>query len=991
MAWFRSPAPHALGSARTRRVLPLILVGAIALPTAALIGPTTAHAVAAPGGPVVLDGMDSGNHGTESGGVPQGTWHFGELAFQLLMGQSTSGTPNTVAVIGATDSTATGANCGAMAHYAAAALGYTAQYFPNEVDIDSLFSQIQAGTYTPRLIYIADTHCQNGLTEVLDPLGHPAGDATLSAHSTDIASFVNRGGALYAEFSGYAWLRTLIPSITVATAPTGSNPLLTPAGTATFPTLTNADLVSPWHGYFTGSLGTSLQALAAQTIASVSETVIIGGSLVTLPTISTTTHTGTVGVGGSGTVITTAENPDGSPVPGVDVTFTITSGPNVGQTATVTTGADGTASYTYSSLAAGTDVIGTSVTVAGQTYPGSATIVWTVAHPSPPGISNVVQTGSNATVTVTPPVSNGGVSGAPTYTVKAYPGGVSSGSTPIVVTGQAGPTVNLTGLVPGLTYEIVATATNSSGTSDPSPTSWVGSNTAGWAPYAVPVIATTTTPGVVNLPYAESLSIAGGVGPYTWSVSNGTMPAGLTLNADGSITGTPTALGSSIVTVMVMDSNGTMSMATLTLAISPPVPTAAPVTSSGTGSGTQTAGTPVPTGGTVSFVDPSGLPTNVLVVPGIGTYAVVPTTGAITFVPAPGFTGTAPPVHLLVTDAYNQTGTTTYTVSVAKPAAPTAPVTPPTTSGAAGTHQQQQVTVPPGDTIALLDKAGHPATTVTVPGQGTYLLNPTTDVITFTPLPGFHGKATGVTFVITDGYGQSTSSVYTATVTGVAKPATPAVATAAVGVLSGHETSLPVTCKVSSGRIAQCTVTLLATINGRSVVVGTGHRTVGGSGAKGGTAVVVTLNRLGQALSAAPGGVMVTVSAAIKAPGQKLWTYATAKTRLVAALVLAPRQVYFATDSAVLTGADKTYLDQLRHLLTGVKEIVCNGYTDSRASATYNVNLGKQRAAATCAYLIRGAHMAFGPHSYGATNPQADNGTIAGQALNRRTQIFLKY
>jgi hypothetical protein len=62
--------------------------------------------------------------------------------------------------------------------------------------------------------------------------------------------------------------------------------------------------------------------------------------------------------------------------------------------------------------------------------------------------------------------------------------------------------------------------------------------------------------GVVNTPYQNGvLQANGGVQPYTWSISAGSLPAGLILNAStGAITGTPTATGTSNFTVKVTDS-----------------------------------------------------------------------------------------------------------------------------------------------------------------------------------------------------------------------------------------------------------------------------------------------------------------------------------------------------------------------------------------------------------------------------------------------------
>jgi Putative Ig domain len=75
---------------------------------------------------------------------------------------------------------------------------------------------------------------------------------------------------------------------------------------------------------------------------------------------------------------------------------------------------------------------------------------------------------------------------------------------------------------------------------------------------AVVVTPPTLPGGTVGTAYSANLSATGGVLPYTWSVSSGTLPAGLTLttNADSTatISGTPTTLGTSTFTIQVSDS-----------------------------------------------------------------------------------------------------------------------------------------------------------------------------------------------------------------------------------------------------------------------------------------------------------------------------------------------------------------------------------------------------------------------------------------------------
>ncbi|MEP6957207.1 MAG: putative Ig domain-containing protein [Nitrospirota bacterium] len=71
-----------------------------------------------------------------------------------------------------------------------------------------------------------------------------------------------------------------------------------------------------------------------------------------------------------------------------------------------------------------------------------------------------------------------------------------------------------------------------------------------------PVTITTATlaPGTEGQPYtAPSLAASGGTGPYNWSI-NTSLPAGLSLSASGTITGTPTASGTTSTTFKVLDS-----------------------------------------------------------------------------------------------------------------------------------------------------------------------------------------------------------------------------------------------------------------------------------------------------------------------------------------------------------------------------------------------------------------------------------------------------
>jgi len=86
--------------------------------------------------------------------------------------------------------------------------------------------------------------------------------------------------------------------------------------------------------------------------------------------------------------------------------------------------------------------------------------------------------------------------------------------------------------------------------------------------------ATLTVPeGAVNVAYSFALQAMGGVSPYTYSISQGTLPSGLTLSSAGVISGTPTQTSVSVFTVQVADSEMPAQTAsaqfTLTVAATP--------------------------------------------------------------------------------------------------------------------------------------------------------------------------------------------------------------------------------------------------------------------------------------------------------------------------------------------------------------------------------------------------------------------------------------
>jgi hypothetical protein len=114
---------------------------------------------------------------------------------------------------------------------------------------------------------------------------------------------------------------------------------------------------------------------------------------------------------------------------------------------------------------------------------------------------------------------------------------------------------------------IVVEATASNGIGNPvtetsNPTLVIKPEIAFTAPSPVPAATTGSS-------YVLSTAAAGGVGTFVYSISNGTLPAGVSLDpATGQISGTPTSAGTFTFTVRVTDTNGVFKEIVVTISVS---------------------------------------------------------------------------------------------------------------------------------------------------------------------------------------------------------------------------------------------------------------------------------------------------------------------------------------------------------------------------------------------------------------------------------------
>ena len=98
-------------------------------------------------------------------------------------------------------------------------------------------------------------------------------------------------------------------------------------------------------------------------------------------------------------------------------------------------------------------------------------------------------------------------------------------------------------------------------------TALTGQDYAGFTRGALTVMTSQIPSGVKNSPYGFTLQAANGVEPYSWSVSSGSLPGGLTLATSGEISGTPTESGDFSFTVRATDSSSPKQFALQALAL----------------------------------------------------------------------------------------------------------------------------------------------------------------------------------------------------------------------------------------------------------------------------------------------------------------------------------------------------------------------------------------------------------------------------------------
>ncbi len=180
--------------------------------------------------------------------------------------------------------------------------------------------------------------------------------------------------------------------------------------------------------------------------------------------------------------------------------------------------------------------------------------------------------------------------------------------------------------------------------------------------------------------YTQTLSSSGGASPYRYALSSGALPAGLSLSASGTLSGTPTATGTFAFDVTSTDSStGTGPFSTTrsySLQVDAPLLAVAPVSATiGYGAGPSPVSLAI-----------TGVASSVAVVSAPAHGSAVASGTTITYTPAPGHAG-PDSFSYTASDAYTTTAAATVSITVSAPSLSLTTSTLPAATGSAAYAQ----------------------------------------------------------------------------------------------------------------------------------------------------------------------------------------------------------------------------------------------------------------------------------------------------------------
>jgi large repetitive protein len=259
---------------------------------------------------------------------------------------------------------------------------------------------------------------------------------------------------------------------------------------------------------------------------------------------------------------------------------------------------------------------------------------------------------------------------------------------------------------------------------------------------------TTLTNPQQAVAYSQQLSTSGGDGSYTYSISAGALPAGLSLSTAGLLSGTSTVNGPFSFTVSVKDGDNFTAAQSYSVTVSAPsVPTVAAKSVSTPYNTTAT----INLSGSVSGLDITAI--NIATQPAHGTISVSGETVAYT--PSSTFYGGTDSFTYTATNPGGTSAPATVTVTIAAPATPTVAAKSVSTPYGTATSIDLSGSISGVDVTAV--------TVATAPTHGTASVSGKT--ITYTPSSTFYGGTDSFTYTATNPGGTSSPATVTIAVT----------------------------------------------------------------------------------------------------------------------------------------------------------------------------------------------------------------------------------
>ena len=331
---------------------------------------------------------------------------------------------------------------------------------------------------------------------------------------------------------------TTLPNAVAATA--YSQALVGNGGTAPYTWVVNSGSLPPGLSISAGSISGTPSAAGAYNFT-------IKGSDSTSPTTQTATQALSIVVGAA-LSISTATLPNALATTAYSQPLSATGG---------------TTPYTWS-VSAGSLPPGLSLTPTGTIYgtpstPGSYPFSVQVADSTTPAAQTLTKalsiTVGQALIISTSTLPAGMVSTGYSQTLAAvggtpgYTWSLASGSLPAGLTLSAAGALSGTPTAAGL-FSFVIQATDTTTPSAQTATRALSLNILA----SVSITTASLANGLVSTAYTQTLAASGGTPGYTWSLASGALPTGLTVNAVGTISGTPTAAGDFTFTIKATDS-----------------------------------------------------------------------------------------------------------------------------------------------------------------------------------------------------------------------------------------------------------------------------------------------------------------------------------------------------------------------------------------------------------------------------------------------------